>query len=50
MIEIVDQHKYLGRTIATEDRTAHETTKIKARWLVFRIYKEIYVNKDITII
>ena len=49
-IEKVDQYKYLGQTIATEDRTANETQlRIKAGWLVFGKYKEIFENKDIPI-
>ena len=47
-IEKVDQYKYLGQTIATEDRTANETQlRIKAGWLVFGKYKEIFVSKGI---
>ena len=47
-IEKVEEYKYLGQTIAIEDRTAYETQlRIKAGWLVFGKYKEIFQNKDI---
>ena len=46
----VDQYKYLGQILATEDRTANETQlRIKAGWLVFGKYKEIFENKDLPI-
>ena len=47
-IEKVDQYKYLGQTIAMEDRTANEVQlRIKAGWSVFGRYKEILQNKEI---
>ena len=47
-IEKVEQYKYLGQTIAFEDRTATEVQlRIQAGWAVFGKYKEILQNKDI---
>ena len=49
-IEKVEQYKYLGQTIALEDRTANEVQlRIKAGWAVFGKYKEIFQNKEIPI-
>ena len=48
--EKVDQYKYLGQTIAMEDRTANEVqSRIKAGWSVFGRYKEILHDKEIPI-
>ena len=47
-IEKVDQYKYLGQTIAMEDRTANEVQlRIKAGWSVFGRYREILKDKEI---
>ena len=47
-IEKVEQYKYLGQTIAFEDRTANEVQiRIQAGWAVFGKYKEILQNKEI---
>ena len=49
-IEKVEQYKYLGQTIALEDRTVNEVQlRIKAGWAVFGKYKEIFQNKEIPI-
>ena len=49
-IEKVEHYKYLGQTIALEDRTANEVQlRIKAGWAVFGKYKEIFQNKEIPI-
>ena len=47
-IEKVEQYKYLGQTIAFEDRTANGVQiSIQAGCAVFGKYKEILQNKDI---
>ena len=47
-IEKVEQYKYLGQTIALEDRTANEVqNRIKAGWAVFGKYREILQNKEL---
>ena len=49
-IEKVEHYKYLGQTIAFEDRTAYEVQlRIQAGWAVFGKYKEIFQNKEIPI-
>ena len=50
-IEKVEEYKYLGQTIAIENGTAYETQlRIKAEWLVFGKYKEIFQIRDIPMI
>ena len=47
-IEKVDQYKYIGQTIALEDRTANKVQLLfKAGWTVFRKYKEKFQSKKI---
>ena len=47
-IEKVYEYKYLGQTIAMEDRTSNEAQlRIKAGWSVFGRYKEIFQDKEI---
>ena len=47
-IEKVEQYKYLGQTIAFEDRTANEVQiRIQAGWAVFGKYKELLQNKEL---
>ena len=49
-IEKVEHYKYLGQTIALEDRTANEVQlRIQAGWAVFGKYKEIFKNKEVLI-
>ena len=49
-IEKVDDYKYLGQTIAMENKTNHEVLiRIKAGWGVFSMYKEIFLDKQLPI-
>ena len=49
-IEKVEQYKYIGQTIALEDRTTKEVQlRINAGWAVFAKYKEIFQNEEIPI-
>ena len=47
-IEKVTNYKYLGQTIAMENRTKQEVSiRIKAGWSVFGKYREIFLGRHL---
>ena len=47
-IEKVTNYKYLGQTIAMENRTKQDVSiRIKAGWSVFGKYREIFLNRHL---
>ena len=49
-IEKVTNYKYLGQTIAMENRTKQEVSiRIKAGWSVFGKYREIFLDRHLPI-